>query len=401
MNIYNDVLNQISGKEIIKLLRKLVRTPSTNPPGNEEEMANLVYAKMKAIGMEVQTFAAEPGRPNVIGRLRGREGSPVLILNTHMDTVPPGDLKQWTFHPFSAKVKNNRIYGRGACDNKGSLAAMIMAASALKKADVELRGDLVLTAVVDEEMGGDKGTRYLVEKGLIRGDMGITCGVSNLDTLYIASRGSIWLEIVTKGKLSHASMPHLGINAVEKMAKVILAMKELKLKLPSPHKLLPSPTIAPGTTIAGGTKVNMIPDACKATFDIRIVPEQSFKEVLDEIKGCIEGLKLEDKELQAEVRVSRLIDPAEISEDERIVRIAKEATKYVTGREPKIAGISGATDARFLINQARIPTIVNFGPGRLNQCHVANEYIEIDQVVAATKIYALTALQACGYGKYK
>ncbi|UCB60589.1 MAG: M20/M25/M40 family metallo-hydrolase, partial [Candidatus Bathyarchaeota archaeon] len=133
------------------------------------------------------------------------------------------------------------------------------------------------------------------------------------------------------------------------------------------------------------------------SFDIRTVPDQSFDQILDEIEECLHDLKQIDSEIKANVKVLRLTNPAEISEKERIVQMARDATTYVTGKEPKIAGIPGATDARFLINQAGIPTIVDFGPGKLDQCHVANEHIEIDQVVDAAKIYALIVLKACGY----
>lgn len=395
-HVERTVLDHISKEEVIELLRELVRTPSVNPPGEEKEISELVFHKLGSIGMEVQTISAEPDRPNVIATLRGSGGGPVLILNTHMDTVPPGAAEDWTFDPFSAELRDGKIYGRGACDNKGSLAAMIAAAEALKKADLTLFGDLVLTAVVDEEMGGEKGTKYLVDEGLVKGDMAVACGVSNLDTIYVASRGGIQLEIVTRGKTSHAAMPHLGINAVEKMAKVILAIKKLRLKH-KPHRLLGSPTIAPGTIIEGGIKVNVIPDKCKSLSDIRTVPGQSFEHVLDQINECLNSLRQSDEELQYELRVLHTTEPAEISENEQIVQVVKDVTKYVTKKEPKIAGIPGATDARFLINQAGIPTVVNFGPGTLDQCHVANEHIEVDQVLAAARIYALTALQICGW----
>lgn len=397
MNIKSHVIDQISEKEVIDFLRELIQTPSVNPPGEEKEIAKLVATRLGEIGMDVQTVAAAPSRSNVVGRLQGHGEGDVLILNTHMDTVPPGEPKHWNSDPFSGEIKGRRVYGRGACDNKGSLAAMIMAAHALQRADVKLNGDLLLMAVADEEAGGEKGTKYLVEKGLINGNFGIACGVSNLDTIYVAGRGVMRLEMTTKGKLAHAALPHLGINAVEKMAKIILAIKDIQL-VHTPHGLLGSPTIASGTMIEGGVKVNMIPDVCKASFDIRTVPGQSAKQILNEIQKCLDNLAQNDPELNAAVEMIRFTEPTEISETEKVVQIAKEATEYVTGMEPKIAGLPGATDARFL-NSAGIPTIVNFGPGSLDQCHVANEHIEIDQVVAATKIYALTALNVCGSEK--
>lgn len=396
MDTQKRILAHIPRKDVVDLLSELVQTPSANPPGEEKEISQLVAAKLRGIGIQVQQVAAEPHRPNVIATLKGIGNGTSLVLNTHMDTVPPGDREDWTFDPFSAEIKDGKLYGRGACDNKGSLTAMIIAAKALREADITLEGDLMLTAVVDEETGGEKGTQYLVEKHLIKGDMAIACGVSNLDTIYTASRGGIRLEIITKGKLAHAAMPHLGINAVEKMAKVILAVKELKLKH-TPHKLLGGPTIAPGTMIEGGVKTNMIPNTCKASFDIRTVPGQSFDEVLNEIRECLDQLKQSDPQLHTDIRVLRLTEPAEISEDEEIVQVARNVTTRITGKKPMITGIPGATDARFLINRARIPTIVDFGPGKLDQCHVANEHIEIDQVVAAAGIYALIALEVCGY----
>ena len=186
---------------------------------------------------------------------------------------------------------------------------------------------------------------------------------------------------------AHTSMPQEGVNAVEKMAKIITSIDKIKFTYMR-HRLLSAPLISPGTTIQGGTAINVIPGSCVATFDIRTVPGQTREQTLEEIKEFIRNLSKEDSDLKAEVESIQWIDPGEISEEERIVKIASQVTKNITGSEPKMLGNPAASDAHLLINQGGIPTIPWFGPGTLRQLHKPDEYIEISNLITATKIFA-------------
>ncbi|MEM2896279.1 MAG: M20 family metallopeptidase [Candidatus Bathyarchaeia archaeon] len=379
------VLSKIDEKETVEFFRKIVRIPSVNPPGNKGQVAEVILKKLKNLGFELNTFEAEKNRPNIIATLKGSEKKPTLLFNGHMDVFPPGP--GWHYDPFGAEIVDGKIYGR-TVDMKGGLASMIMAAEAVCKSKVPLRGNLVLNIVSEEMTGGHKGTGFLTAKGLLKADMGIVCEPTG-DSVYIAHRGVLWVEISTFGKQAHAELRWGGINAISKMAEVIVAInKELPpILAKKKHWILPSPTVNIGT-IVGGTKVNMVPALCKIEVDRRLIIGESFDGAQAEIENIINELKEKDKELKVEVRRLPSVEPAEISPDERIVQEIKKAYKEVTGREPKIDGAGSYDDAHFLINQAKIPTAI-FGPyGDPALSGVVDEYVEIDKLIDATRTYA-------------
>ncbi|MDI6798777.1 MAG: M20/M25/M40 family metallo-hydrolase, partial [Candidatus Aenigmarchaeota archaeon] len=230
----------------------------------------------------------------------------IAFVLCDMDTVPAGDEKKWKYPPFSAKVVDNKLYGRGSLDMKSSLAAMVFAMKALSK--VELKGNLIFTAVVDEEPGAysEIGTKFLLKQG-IKGDACIV-GEPGTKKICIGCKGGYRLKVITRGVSLHTGSSswekkEKGINAVTKMAKILLALEKLKLKY-KPVKIFNGrkPVITPGTLIKGGSGINVVPDYCEATIDIRLMPGQTKAQVKKEILNCIDKLKQKDPQLQAEIQ---------------------------------------------------------------------------------------------------
>ncbi len=403
MSIEEAIIKRVEAlsDELVALTRRLIRIPSENPPGDEGEVSQLVSEELEALGFEVELVEPAPRRVNTVAVLRGEGGGRGFLFNGHYDVVPPGNLEFWSLDPYEAVVKDGRIYGRGASDMKGAIASAIIAAKALGEEGIALKGDLHIHAVADEETGSKYGTKYLVEKGYATReciDMAIVGEASVFkDHIYArtAVRGLHWIKILTRGKATHSSRPEEGVNAVLKMCKILLALKELRLKY-RPHSLLPDPTVAPGTIIRGGIKENVIPELCEATCDIRVIPGMTREETLREVKSLIEMLRAEDPELDAEVSTILWWPPSEISIDEEVYQIAAKAVERVVGYSLEPKGTSGSNDTTWLTTMAGIPAMA-FGPGEnyRSGVHGPDEWVSIERLKDFAKIYALLYLYAC------
>lgn len=409
--MWEEVLKVIDDmrSELVELTREFIQVPTVNPPGERyEEMADLMIRKLSDSGFTVESvrvpeevlkaYGLELPRVNVIGVLKGADYGRALCYNGHYDVVPPGS--GWSVEPFSGVIREGRIYGRGAADMKGANAAMLIAVKALREAGVKLGGDVIYVATPDEETGGHAGAEYVVEKGLVRSDACIIGEPTEVDKVAVAHKGALWLELTTLGKAAHASLPHKGVNAVEKMAKVIAAFDRLKAELSKRRTKAPmpdeskAPTVMIGGLIRGGVKINVVPDRCTVTVDRRLVPEESVDQARDEVVRLVEELMTGDPELKVEVKVLEAAMPAYTREDEEVVKIVRNAVKTVLGREAIVTGLPGFTDMRFFNKVA--PTIL-YGPGSMTQAHVANEHIPIEDLVVGAKVYALTVLNFLGY----
>ena len=327
-----------------------------------------------------------PGRASVVGELRGEKESSTMMFNGHIDTVPIGDRSSWTVDPLKGEVIRGKIYGRGAADMKGGIAAMIAACRTLVNSGVKLGGNLMLTFVGDEEVKG-MGVQDLLHRGY-KADYAVVGEPTSL-RVQTAHRGVANIRIVSRGKACHASTPQKGHNAIYDMSKVCLVLKDLSLIYKEKkHPLLGMPTINVGT-IHGGVKSNIVPDYCEIMVDRRLIPGEKVKEVVREIERAIAGSSIQGGNIR--VDVDQVSEPSETPPDERIVVEARKAVSNVTGKDNGISGFVASSDMRFLVNYGKIPTII-LGPGNLDQAHIADEYIDIDQVVDATKIYALLSV---------
>lgn len=203
----------------------MIRATSVNPPGGERECAQVVYDELRGLGIDAELVEKAPGRTNVVARIKGEKGKPTLLYNGHIDVVPPGN--GWTKNPFGAEVRDGIMYGRGTADMKSGMASMVAAMEAIVKSGISLGGDLVLTAVADEETGSVYGTRHLIERGL-RADMAVVSEPTNL-RIEVAEKGILWAEITTHGRGCHDSRPGLGVNAIDGMVEVIEELRDVPL----------------------------------------------------------------------------------------------------------------------------------------------------------------------------
>jgi acetylornithine deacetylase/succinyl-diaminopimelate desuccinylase family protein len=363
----------------------MIRAASVNPPGGERDCAEIVYKKLTSLGLEVEYVERDPGRTNVVARFKGSRGAPVLLYNGHIDVVPPGN--GWSHDPFNGEINGGRLYGRGAADMKSGVASMVAAIEAIVKSGIRFRGDLILTAVADEETGSLRGTRYLIEKGL-KADMAVVSEPTDL-RIEIANKGILWAEIIARGRGSHASRPHLGVNAIDKMYAIIEALHGIRLEGWNELFDVPPPVLSV-TTIQGGTKINVIPDLCKIEVDRRLLPGETPEAALSQIKTAIDIVKERDHQLETEINMLDEWPPMQVSPEEPVVKSLASVVEKLTGGKPKLYGKAAGTDASWLVRDAGIPTVL-YGPGDPRLSHTPDENVELVKVADAAKVFAVLA----------
>jgi succinyl-diaminopimelate desuccinylase len=375
----------IRKKELADLTIQLVQTPTENPPGNEKAAAQFLKPLLAKMDFKTKTVLSPGGRWNIVAEKRWGKGGRTLIFNGHLDVVPAGNPSQWKYPPFEGRLSKGRIYGRGASDMKSGIASFIHALSTIERSKIRLRqGAVVLHLVSDEESHGHQGTGFLSQQRGIRGDAVLVGEPTDLQPV-IAQKGALWLRISTLGKSAHGSRPHLGVNAVEKMMKVMERLSSIRLE--KEHPLLGKPSLSIGT-IRGGTKINVVPDRCEIEVDRRMVPGEKKEEVLKQMEETLDSLCPQDPFFQYRMEEIDFAEPSEVDPEEEIVKVSVEAIQNVTGKRPLLRVFSGFTDSRFYINQCHIPTLI-FGPGGVDQSHATDESVEVDALVQAAHIYGL------------
>jgi succinyl-diaminopimelate desuccinylase len=369
----------------IGLLAELIALESVNPPGNEAIVAEYLAGILAGLGLAPRIQRIGPGRANVVAVLPGRRAAPGLMLNGHLDVVPPGQ-GPWSRPPFRAQVADGRVYGRGSADMKAGLAAMVLALARLSRSPVPLAGDVVFAGVADEEHGG-LGTQALVDEGELAGIGAVVFGEPTGLQLYIAEKGALCLEVTTQGRAAHAGMPHLGVNAIDVMVDALADLRGFPID-GAAHPLLGDPTLTVGT-IRGGTKSNIVPDACTATLDIRSLPGCRHDVLTKRVAETIARRAAADAKTSVRVLADR---PGVVTEaDAVIVRAAQAALAERHGRPVPPAGTPGyVTDASVLVPATGLPFVV-CGPGAPEMAHQTDEFVEIDEYLAAADCYAAMA----------
>lgn len=374
--------------DIVDLARRLVAIDSVNPaltPGGagEGEIARFVADWLQHAGLEVQMHEVAPGRSNVVAVAHGTGGGRSLMLNAHMDTVGVAGMER----PHDPYIQGNRLYGRGACDMKGGLAA-IMAAAAEATAR-GLRGDVIVTAVVDEEYASI-GTQALVERR--RADAAIVAEPTALDVC-IAHKGFVWLDVETAGVAAHGSRPDLGVDAIVKMGRVLIALDGLDraLRAAPSHRLLGSGSVH-ASLIMGGQELSSYPERCRLSIERRTLPGETPQTVEAEMHALLDRIRADDASFQARLTMGLGRDAYAVSEDEPIVRIVRRQATFPRGHEPALVGHAGWMDAA-LLGAAGIPTVI-FGPGG-GGLHATVEWVDLDQVEQCRAILLATTREFC------
>lgn len=369
--------------QVLAFARALIAAPSENPGGTEDAAAAVASDILSELEATPRTIRSHEGRPSVVASL-GNGPRPALAWNGHLDVVPAGDPSTWSHDPWAGDVDDGRLIGRGAADMKGPIAAALAAAAAVGRAGLELAGTLTFHLAADEELAGIHGTRVLWEQGLLDQDACVVGEPSDL-SIGLAERGGAWITATARGKAAHGSQPHLGVNAITSMARLLLRLPEV---LPDrEHPLVGRPSVN-AALIAGGSAPNVVPDRCEVDIDRRIVPgETDPAEVLAPFDRLGADIRSEHPEVDLTFQLREWTDAAEAPKDSAIAAVARAAVAAERGTPPADVGFTGITDARFYINQADIPTVI-LGPGSLSVAHTADEWIAVDDLVAAARIYA-------------
>ena len=377
------------GAELTDLLLALVGIDSVNPdlvPGGagEGEIAAFVAEWLGAAGLEVAIDEPVPGRPSVIGIARGTGGGRSLMLNAHVDTVGVGGMER----PHEPYVADRRLYGRGAFDMKGSLAAIMMVGKAVVEG--KLRGNVIITAVADEEYAS-LGTAGIVQR--FTADAAIVTEPTGL-RVCVAHKGFIWLDIETSGVAAHGSRPDLGVDAIAKMGRILVGIEDLgRDLLANPtHPLLGSGSLH-ASLIGGGQELSSYPDHCLLQVERRTIPGETPELVEEQIRRVVADAASADPALRATVRCGLVRDAFEVAPDAPIVATLRRHAAAALGHEPEIIGETPWMDSA-LLAAAGIPTVV-FGPGGAG-AHAVVEWVELAQVRQCYEILLATAEEFCG-----
>ncbi len=382
----------IDDDQLLAFLQNLINinsvNPSLSPDGKgEEDIAFFIGNFLKSFGLWVEYEPLGKHRMNVIGTLKGTGGGKTLLLNGHTDTV---SVEGMDIPPFEAEYRDGKVYGRGAHDMKGGIAAMIMAVKAVVDAGVQLKGDVILACVADEEYTS-KGTESLVKK--LTADAAVLVEPSEL-ALTIAHKGFAWTKVEITGKAAHGSLHQEGIDAILKAAKFLCAVEELEKKvLPQKkHPLLGRPSIH-ASLITGGKEISTYPDKCIVELERRTIPGENRDTVVGEMDALLDKLRADDRDFKAHLDVYFQRPPLEISRDETIVKCIDDAFRKVMEKAPEYTAAGHWMDSAIMEAEG-IPTVI-FGP-KGHGAHAAVEYIEFDSVVSTAKVLEQTILDFCG-----
>jgi acetylornithine deacetylase len=359
---------------VAELARRLVEIPSINPElggGGEGDAARFVADWLERAGLEVTVEEAAPGRPNVVGVARGTGGGRTLLLNAHTDTVGVDAMER----PDEARLADGRLYGRGAYDMKGALAAIMVAGARAR--ELRLRGDVVVAAVVDEEVASI-GTTALAERW--PADAAIVAEPTE-EAVCVAHKGFVAFEVEVHGRAAHGSRPDLGVDAIARMGRVLVGIEELDgaLRAAPSHPLLGSGSVH-ASLIEGGQEYSSYPERCLLKGERRTVPGETHAGVEGELRRLIAGL-------DATLAVPFARDPFEIAEDEPLVAAVRRAAGA-----GEVVGVGFWADSA-LLAAAGIPTVL-FGP-RGEGAHAAVEWVELDSLDRCVEVYVSVAEELC------
>lgn len=395
----NQVISFVDEQEVVRLTQELVRIPSVyrpdQPGGNEERVALFVADHLRNMGMEVYYEEVVPGRPNVIAIYDSGRPGKTLLFEAHTDVVTEGDHEVWSYDPFGATIAYGRIYGRGSCDTKGNLAAAICAVKAIQRSKQPFTGKILLCIPCDEE-GMMIGIKDFIRRGWAdQVDAAIICEPEE-NQLCITQKGAMRAILRTFGKMAHGAMPLTGINPNTRMARAILELEELERKEMArlgEHPMLGWPSITPTilqAPVKGDPQINVVPDQCMTTLDIRTVPGQHHDVLQSEMQAILQRLGQEDDKFRATLEVIEERPWTLTAMEEEVVKAVASSYRELTGKEPVYNGVPGATDGTFL-HKAGIP-ILTTGAGDRHIPHHADEYVDIAQLVESTQLFALSAL---------
>ncbi|MFX0198463.1 MAG: M20 family metallopeptidase [Candidatus Hodarchaeota archaeon] len=399
-NPNSSLIDQIDSAAIMKVASDLITFRTESESGTDfEKAANYLLRIFKELGIEVKTLGSDK-RPILIGTKKTTQTGINIFLNGHYDVVPAGDLAAWDNDPFKPVFDNGRLYGRGAADMKGGLAVICEVARILTFDDTFFHGNLFVTITPDEEIGSMNGTALLMKNKILpRGKdcYGLMPECSGLDTIWNASKGTLWYEVQVLGKQAHSTLPSEGVNAFEKMCELVntklsplrIVVEKRKSKLEGEFPDSPYAVMNIGGYSRGETSINTIPGSAIFSIDRRLIPEEHILKVQEEIEKPIKEYASESgTALEAELLLKA--EPCFVDEQNQLCQVLVKSAETFLSRQPRFTLCSGHLDIRFF-NAYGIP-MVAYGPGGLAVAHAPNEFVEVNHLVDLAKIYLLTCL---------
>ncbi|MFN4273775.1 MAG: acetylornithine deacetylase/succinyl-diaminopimelate desuccinylase family protein [Aliihoeflea sp.] len=399
---------------VVSLTQDLIRFPTVNPPGEAyTPCAEFIATYMRRLGFQTQLIRGEgtPGdtdrfpRTNVVARREGRSPGPVVHFNSHIDVVEEGH--GWTVDPFAGVVKDGKVYGRGACDMKGGMAASIIAVEAFLQVYPDFPGAIEVSGTVDEESGGFGGVAHLARLGFFskpRVDHVIIPEPLNKDRICLGHRGVWWAEIETKGEIAHGSMPFLGDCAVRHMGAVLHAFEEELFPLLD-SKQTEMPVVPEGArrstmninSVHGGQTEDYrpglpspnVPDSCRMTIDRRFLLEESLDEVKGEVISILDRLTRDRPKFQYDIRDVMEVLPTMTERNAPVVTAVAEGIREIFGREPDYVISPGTYDQKHVARIGHLHDCIAYGPGILDLAHRPDEWVGIDDMVESAKVMAI------------
>lgn len=404
-------------EDLVSLTQDLIRIPTVNPPGDAyTPCAEYIGSRLKKLGFDVEYVrgVGTPGdsdkypRTNIVARIEGKRPGPCVHFNSHIDVVEVG--KGWTVDPFGGEVKDRKVYGRGACDMKGGLAASIIAVEAILASGIDFPGAIEISGSVDEESGGYGGVGYLAEKGYFsrpKVDHVIIPEPLNVDRVCIGHRGVWWAEVETHGRIAHGSMPFLGDCAVRHMGAFLHKVEtELLPHLASKHTDMPVvPEGARQSTlninsIHGGLEEDfeglpspLVPDSCRLVLDRRYLIEEDPEEVRLEVRRILEKLKEERPGFSYDVKDVLSFEPTMTDANAPVVRVVSEEIERVLGKPAEQVVSPGTYDQKHIARVGHLKDCIAYGPGILDLAHQPDEYVGIDDMLNSAKVMAMATLR--------
>lgn len=402
--VEQQVLSYIDDQQLIAWVQALTRIPSVWQPKKqlgEEAAARWVEARCREMGLETHFEEVVPGRPNVIA-LYGEQAGPTLMFEGHTDVVTEGDPALWTDPPFSATIRNGRIYGRGANDMKAGLVCALIATKAIVESGIKLKGNILIGAVCDEE-GQMLGIKHFVEQGWAdRVSAAIVCEPEE-NHLCIRQKGVMWIRAVIRGVMAHGAMPLTGVNSAYPMARFLTMVHSLEEREIARHpkdEYLGQPSITPTILLspplgAGEPQNNVMPGATEVTLDFRLLPSQAPEALAKQIEQMLIAVTAVDERLDYEMEVLEVRPATKTKRDEPVVTALASAYQALTNREPIYGGVPGSTDGTILNTRKGIP-IVTCGPGDIYIPHHIDEWVSIEEIKVAARMYVLAAMRFLG-----
>ncbi len=396
------VLAAVDEAYTLDLACRLVRTPSVyrphDPEANETAVAALVAAELRQLGLDVHVEDAAPGRPNVIGDWMGQGPGPLLIVEGHSDVVTEGDAAAWSVPPFGAIVADGRLYGRGAADMKGGVAAAIAAVRAIRDARVGLPGRIRVAVVADEE-GMMAGIKSFIRNGWAKDACGAIICEPEANEVCLVQKGALRAIARFRGKMAHGAMPRSGINPIPASAGFVqglLVLERRYVMRHGAHSLLGEPSVTPTVLRAGDlAQLNVIQADAVVGVDVRTIPGQDHAAIRDDLRDVVADAAAGVPGCHGELDVIEERPWTETPPEAGVVAAVERAVRRVRGRPPRRRGVPGATDGTFLHAWGGVP-IVTIGPGDVTIPHQVDEFVRVADLVEAARIFAAAACYCLG-----